>query len=231
MLPGVKLSSRAFDLLSTSCEVCLLSKQTRQNFPVSSNKANKGFDLIHCDLWGPYQSAAVYSSHYFLTIVDEHSRAVWIYLLRNKTNASTHLRDFLAPVRCQFDANVKTILSENGIIHKTLCVGTPQQNGQVKRKHRHILDVARALCFQAALPIDLWDECALTTCYLINRTPSQLFGGKTPFELLYGRPPTLTHLCVFRSLCYVHNLDYKGDKFASRSHKCAFIGYPYCNKG
>lgn len=83
------------------------------------------------------------------------------------------------------------------IIHQTSCVGTPQQNGRVERKHRHNLNVARALRFQANLPIEFWRECVLTIRYLINRTPSQVLKGKTPYEILYGKPHSYDHVRIF----------------------------------
>ena len=49
---------------------------------------------------------------------------------------------------------MKKLYREQCIIHQTSCVDTPQQNDRVERKHYHILDVARALRFQANLPID-----------------------------------------------------------------------------
>ena len=55
--------------------------------------------------------------------------------------------------------------------------------------------------------------------------------GKTPYEVLYGHKPSYEHLRVFGSLCYAHNQGTKGDKFASRSRQCVFIGYPYGQKG
>ena len=125
---------------------------------------------------------------------------------------------------------MKPTFRDRGIIHETSCVGTPQQNGRVERKHRHILNVARALHFQAQFPIEFWGECALVACYFINRTPTRNLDGKTPFELLYGKPPSLEHLRVIGCLAYAHNQHHKGDKFASRSRKCAFVGYPYGTK-
>ena len=129
----------------------------------------------------------------------------------------------------QFNTQVKTVCSDNGtkftcmktyfcdhgIIHETSCTGTPQQNGRVERKHRHILNVGHALRFQAQFPIQFWGECALAACYLINRTPTMVLNGKTPYELLHGKAPSLEHVRVIGCLSYVHNQHHKGDKFAT----------------
>jgi len=118
---------------------------------------------------------------------------------------------------------------DHGIIFQTSCTGTPQQNGHVERKHQHILNIARALHFQGSFPIDFWGECILTAGYLINRTPSKFLEGKTPYSVLFGRDPTYDHLQIFGSLCYAHVTT--KDKFASRSRRCVFVGYPYGKKG
>lgn len=49
--------------------------------------------------------------------------------------------------------------------------------------------------------------------------------------MLHGQPPSYTHLRVFGSLCYPHNQERRGDKFASKSRKCVFVGYSYGQKG
>ena len=131
-------------------------------FPDSDSRAVRCFELIHCDLWGPYRVSSACGARYFLTIVDDYSRAVWVFLINDKTAVYSIFLKFFAMVKRQFGLDVCRVRSENGtefncmrdyfaaqgILFQTSCVGTPQQNGRVERKHRHILNVARALRFR-----------------------------------------------------------------------------------
>lgn len=119
---------------------------------------------------------------------------------------------------------------EKGIVHQTLCVGTPQQNGRVERKHMHILNVVHALLFQASLPIKFWGEAFLTTAYVINRTPSAIHNGFSPYEILYGVKPSYDQLRVFGCECYAHRTTRDKEKFGERICLCIFLGYPFGKK-
>ena len=55
--------------------------------------------------------------------------------------------------------------------------------------------------------------------------------GKTPYEILYGQAPSYKHIQTFGCLCYAHDQNRDKDKFASRSRKCIFVGYPFGKKG
>ncbi|XP_062076002.1 uncharacterized protein LOC133780145 [Humulus lupulus] len=62
--------------LTKGCEVCHRAKHSRDSFPLSANKSTRIFELVHCDLWGPYDETSSCGARYFLTLVDDYSRAV-----------------------------------------------------------------------------------------------------------------------------------------------------------
>jgi hypothetical protein len=70
---------------------------------------------------------------------------------------------------------MKDFFSTQGIIHQLSCVETPQKNSMVKRKHQHLLIVARSLRFQSNLPLPFWTDCVLIATHIINRIPTPLF--------------------------------------------------------
>ncbi|KAJ0078424.1 hypothetical protein Patl1_37243 [Pistacia atlantica] len=96
------------------CDSYHRAKQSRTPFPVSSIKTHESFELIHCDVWGPYHTASLSSAHYFLSIVDDYTRVTWVYLLRTKSEVFLRLLSFMTMVTRKFGKVVKQIRSDNG---------------------------------------------------------------------------------------------------------------------
>ena len=158
-----------------NCSVCSLAKQKRLHFPASISSSSSCFDLIHANIWGPYSTPSLNGSKYFLTLVDDHSRCTWVYLMKHKSETSCLIQSFYNMIFTQFQVPIKILRSDNGpefalnsfyaskgIIHQLSCMETPQQNSMVERKRQHLLLVARALRFQANLLLKFWGDCALT---------------------------------------------------------------------
>ncbi|XP_019230126.1 PREDICTED: uncharacterized protein LOC109211079 [Nicotiana attenuata] len=228
------------------CTVCPIAKQSRLPFPLRTTCSTSIFDLVHADVWGPYRLPTHDSRRYFLTLVDGFSKYIWIFLLTTKADTIVVLKNFLTMVSNQFKTTIKCLRTKNGtefvndqvhyllqspgILHQSSCVCTPQQNGLVERRHRTILDMARALRFQAFIPMIFWGECVSIEVHLLNRLPTGLLQGKSPFEALFQKTPSIEHLRVFGSLCYVTKVQ-KGDKLSPRAIPAVHIGYSSSQKG
>uniref|UniRef100_A0A2N9J288 Integrase catalytic domain-containing protein n=1 Tax=Fagus sylvatica TaxID=28930 RepID=A0A2N9J288_FAGSY len=240
VLPHVVHSNEDVSL----CTVCPLAKQKRLPFPNKNQLVSSPFDLLHVDIWGPYHTATVEGYRYFLTLVDDCTRTTWIYLMKLKSEARPLLESFITMIKTQFNCQIKIVRSDNGqefhmpiffsskgITHQHSCVETLQQNFVVERKHQHILNVARSLCFQSNLPIQFWGNCIQTAVYLINRLPCPILSNKSSYEALLHKVPTYSHLKVFGCLCYASTLIAQRTKFDPRAFPCVFLGYPLDVKG
>ena len=64
--------------------VCPIAKHKHLPFPNSNHLFDHAFDMIHCDVWGPFAKATHDGFKYFLTIVDDATRSTWVYLMKSK---------------------------------------------------------------------------------------------------------------------------------------------------
>ena len=72
------------------CDGCALGKQHRAPFPqASSYRAEHGLELVHTDLCGPITPPTPRGNKYFILVVDDYSRYMWIELLKSKDEAHT----------------------------------------------------------------------------------------------------------------------------------------------
>jgi len=226
------------------CDVCHYARHKKLPYNISLNKATSPYELLHFDIWGPISIHSIHGHSYFLTIVDDFSRFTWVSLLKSKAEVRQHVQNFIELIENQHNARIKIIRTNNGpefimpqyyaskgIVHQTSCVESLQQNGRVKRKHQHVLNVGRALLFQSKLPKQFWSYAILHATYIINTIPSTLLKNKSPYLLLYNHAPNLHDLKVFGSLCYASTLQSHRTKLAPRARKCIFLGYKHGVKG
>jgi hypothetical protein len=67
------------------CEYCVYGKQKRVIFlRVGKEKKSERLELVHIDIWGPYQLSSLGISHYYVTFIDDATRKTWLYLIRQK---------------------------------------------------------------------------------------------------------------------------------------------------
>nr|GEX14123.1 retrovirus-related Pol polyprotein from transposon TNT 1-94 [Tanacetum cinerariifolium] len=158
------------------------------------------------DLFSPSAVRSYGGNQYTLVIVDDYSR--------------------------KFDNEVqfKEFCNANGITHNFLALRTPQSNGVVERKNRTLQEMSRTMLNEQSLPQKFWCNAVDTSTYILNRILIRAILGKTPYELLRGRKPTLDYFRVFRSKCFILNTKDYHTKFDQKSYEGVFLGYSQNSK-
>lgn len=95
------------------CHICHLAKQKRIPFVSSSVKSLHAFDLIHCDIWGPYHVPTYNNQRFFLTLVDDCTRFTWTFLFQHKSDAQAVVSRFYVMIETQFLKKIKAFRTDN----------------------------------------------------------------------------------------------------------------------
>lgn len=220
----------------TVCVTCPMAKFTKVPFSLGVSHATQPFELVYIDIWGPYKDCTKGNCRYFLTLVDDHTRTTWVYLLRYKSDSLSTLLKFLNYVKTHFDKHIKFMpwnllmpLAKNSFPNMVLCTRLHVSRDLNKmlewNANIHILEIA------ANLPISYWGDCVLAAIHIINRLPTTVLHHKTPYEALFQTPPSYDHMKVFGCLAFASNPTFPTDKFSPRGVPCVFLGYPSTQKG
>ncbi|GJS34884.1 retrovirus-related pol polyprotein from transposon TNT 1-94 [Tanacetum coccineum] len=97
------------------CENYVLGKSHRVSFGVGRHTTQGVIDYVHSDLWGPSQVESLGGKRYFLSIVDDYSRRVWVYILRFKHEAFGKFKEWKQLVENQTGRTVKKLRTDNGL--------------------------------------------------------------------------------------------------------------------
>ncbi|KAG7547574.1 Zinc finger CCHC-type superfamily [Arabidopsis suecica] len=224
-----------------TCASCLLGKQARQPFPqTTSFRAKDILELIHGDLCGPITPSTSAGNRYIFVLIDDHSRYMWTFLLKEKNEAFNKFKIFKASIEQETGSTVKTFRTDRGgefVSHEfnTFCDITgikrhltapysPQQNGVVERRNRTLMDMTRSLLKHMEIPNFLWGEAVRHSTYLINRVATRTLVEKTPYEALKNKKPNIEHLRVFGCICYAKAESAHLKKLDDRSRILVHLG-------
>ena len=223
-----------------TCEGCIYGKAHRLKFGTRVRATAPG-ELIHCDVCGPFEMPSFRGYRYFVLFKDDFSRYRRVYFMKEKSEVSSKLEEMLAEARTsgntvkellsdnglEFDnEKVRKILQQHGVKQRLITPYTPQQNGCAERDNRTLVEAARAMLYaHSNLPKRLWAELVNTAAYIINRTGVSAVEGKSPFELWFGKKPSIKHLKVIGTTCYAYIPGQKRKKLDKKALKCVLIGY------
>jgi hypothetical protein len=162
-------------------------------------------------------------------------------LLQDKSQTQETLKGFLRRAQNEFGLRIKKIRSDTGtefknsqiegfleeedIKHEFSSPYTPQQNGEVERKNRTLLDMARTMLDEYKTSDRFWAEAINTACYAINRLYHHRILKKTSYELLTGKKPNVSYFRVFGSKCFILVKRGRKSKFASKAVEGFLLGY------
>jgi hypothetical protein len=146
--------------------------------------------------------------------VFEHFQSLILRLNNEQPNC---LKVIHSDNRTEFiNASFDEFCLEYGIDQQFSTSRVHQKNGVIEQKTRTLVEMTRMMLDEHRTPRCFWTDAISTACYVSNRIFLRSILYLTPFELRFGRKPSVCHLRLFGCKCFIlkcGNLD----KFESSS--------------
>ena len=97
------------------CESCVYIKQKRVSFVKNGKeKKNEKLELVHIDVSGLGPVSSLGGFHYYVTFIDDATRNVWVYFLRQKFDVFQTFKKWKCLVENETSKKIKFLRSDNG---------------------------------------------------------------------------------------------------------------------
>lgn len=130
------------------CNSCSSNKSHRQSFSENTLVSKKPLQIIFSDLWGLSPDLSIDKKLYYVIFVDQFTKYIWLYTLKNKSEVKTIFSKFKPLVENYFHTKIlsiytdgggefeglKSFLHTNGIEHLVSPPYTPQRVAMAERK-------------------------------------------------------------------------------------------------
>lgn len=128
------------DHVEQVCDGCTLGKQHRAPFPQSSSfRASSGLELVHADLCGQINPVTPRGCSYFLLVVDDFSRYMWVELLKTKDQALSYFKKIKMRAEVDHGGRLKALRTDGGSFCPicSLCFVMSQASNTTLLHHIH----------------------------------------------------------------------------------------------
>ena len=78
-----------------------MGEQPRVAFSTSQRKTKGLLDFIRLDVWGPSLEASIGGARYYITFIDDFSRKIWVYFLKQKSEVFQKFKEWKTLVENQ----------------------------------------------------------------------------------------------------------------------------------
>lgn len=96
------------------CVICAKGKQTRVSFPHTAQKSTSKLEIVHTDICGPMSTQSLGGARYYITFIDDYSRMLFVYTMKEKSQALSKFIEFRTMVEKQTGFSIKALQSDNG---------------------------------------------------------------------------------------------------------------------
>ncbi|KAD5316756.1 hypothetical protein E3N88_16702 [Mikania micrantha] len=96
-----------------TCVKCLKGKMTTATKKGATRSSNL-LEIIHTDISGPYTITGITGHTSFITFIDDSSRYMYLYLIKDKSESLTTFKDYKTEVENQLNLKIKVVRSDRG---------------------------------------------------------------------------------------------------------------------